>query len=383
MPTWATYRGLTVPSSTTGDAGGYLKGDLTALSDRDRLIAPVKVAALSNVASLSGPQTVGGVSLVAGDRVLLTAQTTASQNGPWVVQSGAWTRPDDTPAGTGLAGALVFSQNGVSGAYAANSAWLCTNSPGSDIIGTNSLTFARVTGLALATASSPLSITNDTLSLNGVVPVANGGTGSSTALSSNRIIVSSGGTYAEAAALTNGQLLIGSTGAAPVAASLTGTTNQITVTGGAGTPRWPRARDSPLDHDASHPDGGSQSLQTAPRSPPGSWPLLIQPLPATAHPCPPSPPPSTPPAPRRRAPRPRPSIINNTCIPHRTDRLTSSSHPRPPGGPRPVPIATSLSLSGCLATQNPDSPTDELPRNLAHEERKQDGSGSLPKRPVT
>lgn len=235
MPTWATYRGLTVPSSTTGDAGGYLKGDLTALSDRDRLIAPVKVAALSNVASLSGPQTIGGVSLVAGDRVLFTAQTTASQNGPWVVQSGAWTRPDDTPAGTGLAGALVFSQNGVSGAYAANSAWLCTNSPGSDIIGTNSLTFARITGLALATASSPLSITNDTLSLSGVVPVAFGGTGSSTALSNNRIIVSSGGTYAEAAALTSGQLLIGSTGAAPVAASLTGTTNQITVTGGAGS----------------------------------------------------------------------------------------------------------------------------------------------------
>jgi uncharacterized protein (UPF0218 family) len=35
--------------------------------------------------------------------------------------------------------------------------------------------------------------------------------------------------------LTNGQLLIGSTGANPVVASLTGTTNQITVTNGAGT----------------------------------------------------------------------------------------------------------------------------------------------------
>jgi hypothetical protein len=235
MPAWTTYRGLTIPDSTTGDAGGFLKDDLTVLSDRDRLLPPVKVVALSNVASLSGPQTIGGVSLAADDRILLIAQSTATENGPWVVQSGAWTRPDDTPDDAHIAGALLFSQNGVAGQYAANSAWLCTNSPDSDVVGTDDLTFARVTGLALATANSPLSITNDTLSLSGVIPATNGGTGSSTALSSNRIIVSSGGTYTEATALTNGQLLIGSTGAAPVAANLTGTANQITVTVGAGS----------------------------------------------------------------------------------------------------------------------------------------------------
>ncbi len=57
---------------------------------------PVRAVATGNVASLSGAQTVDGVALVAGDRVLLTGQTTAAQNGPWVVASGAWTRP---PAG--------------------------------------------------------------------------------------------------------------------------------------------------------------------------------------------------------------------------------------------------------------------------------------------
>lgn len=57
---------------------------------------PVRAVAVANVASLSGAQTVDGVALVAGDRVLLTAQTAAAQNGPWVVASGAWTRP---PAG--------------------------------------------------------------------------------------------------------------------------------------------------------------------------------------------------------------------------------------------------------------------------------------------
>ncbi|MBX7153313.1 MAG: hypothetical protein K1X91_00005 [Bacteriodetes bacterium] len=70
--------------------------------------------------------------------------------------------------------------------------------------------------------------------VSGVLPIANGGTNSSTALNNNRIMVSSGGSIVEAVALTNGQLLIGSTGAAPVAASLTAGAG-ITITPGAGT----------------------------------------------------------------------------------------------------------------------------------------------------
>ncbi|KKR95567.1 MAG: hypothetical protein UU47_C0031G0001, partial [candidate division TM6 bacterium GW2011_GWE2_41_16] len=81
-------------------------------------------------------------------------------------------------------------------------------------------------------SSSAVSLTAD---VSGVLPVANGGTNSSTALGNNRIMVSNTGSIVEATALTNGQLLIGSTGAAPVAANITGTTNRVTVTNGAGT----------------------------------------------------------------------------------------------------------------------------------------------------
>lgn len=57
--------------------------------------APVVAIATANVTSLSGLSNVlDGVTCgTAGMRVLLPAQTTASQNGPWIVQSGAWTRP--------------------------------------------------------------------------------------------------------------------------------------------------------------------------------------------------------------------------------------------------------------------------------------------------
>ena len=72
------------------------------------------------------------------------------------------------------------------------------------------------------------------VSFTGILPIANGGTNSSTTLNNNRIMVSSGGAITEAAALINGQLLIGSTGAAPVGATLTAG-NGITITNAAGS----------------------------------------------------------------------------------------------------------------------------------------------------
>lgn len=57
--------------------------------------APCVVAAIANVASLSGEQTINTVACVADDRVLLTAQTDATENGIWVVATGAWSRPSD------------------------------------------------------------------------------------------------------------------------------------------------------------------------------------------------------------------------------------------------------------------------------------------------
>lgn len=74
---------------------------------------PVRAVAVANVASLSGTTTIDGVALVANDRVLLIGQTTASQNGPWVVKATAWTRP---PAGNDndelITGALWLATEG-------------------------------------------------------------------------------------------------------------------------------------------------------------------------------------------------------------------------------------------------------------------------------
>lgn len=95
----------------------------------------VKAVATSNVASLSGTATVDGVALAAGDRVLLTAQSSAVNNGLWVVSASSWTRPTDfTGSGTASGGALVFVEQGTS--YS-DTSWVCTTN-GPIVVGTDS-----------------------------------------------------------------------------------------------------------------------------------------------------------------------------------------------------------------------------------------------------
>jgi len=73
-----------------------------------------------------------------------------------------------------------------------------------------------------------------TTHISGILPIANGGTNSSTALNNNRIMVSNGGSIVESAALTDGQLLIGSTGLAPVVSTLTAGSG-VSISNGAGS----------------------------------------------------------------------------------------------------------------------------------------------------
>jgi hypothetical protein len=56
--------------------------------------APVKAVSTANL-TLSGLQTVGGVVLAEGDRVLVKDQTTGSQNGIYVASATTWTRSKD------------------------------------------------------------------------------------------------------------------------------------------------------------------------------------------------------------------------------------------------------------------------------------------------
>lgn len=98
----------------------------------------VRAASVGNL-TLSGAQTVDGVSLVAGDRVLVKDQSTGSANGIYVVQSGAWERAFDMDADDEVPGALVHV---LTGGTNANRIYQNTNT-GTIVLDTTALTFAE------------------------------------------------------------------------------------------------------------------------------------------------------------------------------------------------------------------------------------------------
>lgn len=103
------------------------------------ILQPVDAVATSNNA-LSGTTSVDGVTLTASvTRVLAVAQSTPAQNGPWVAQAGAWTRPSDfTTDAQVVTGQSVFVKTG--GTLGAGTSWQLTS--GSTIAG--SKTYSQI-----------------------------------------------------------------------------------------------------------------------------------------------------------------------------------------------------------------------------------------------
>ncbi len=121
----------------------------------------VRVGTKGNI-TLSGLQTIDGVALVAGDRVLVMQQTNKSENGIYSAASGAWARSadaDNLPGGGEVtAGMFTFIEEG---STLANTGYaLVTVDP--ITLGTSELEFAQFSGAGTYTAG-------DGLDLNGTV----------------------------------------------------------------------------------------------------------------------------------------------------------------------------------------------------------------------
>ena len=125
---------------------------------------PVRAATTANIV-LSGAQTIDGVAVVAGDRVLVKAQTTASQNGIYVAASGAWVRATDFDAGSEVIGASCFTSEGAS---LGNTVWVMTTD-GPITVGTTALTFVQTNAGTSYTAGSGISIAGNVISLDPAV----------------------------------------------------------------------------------------------------------------------------------------------------------------------------------------------------------------------
>jgi hypothetical protein len=193
----------------------------------------VRAASAGANLTLSGTQTVDGIALVAGDRVLVKDQTTTSANGIYVVASGAWTRSTDADAWTELPSAYVWVEVGTANA---DTAWVCTADQGGTL-NTTAVTWVQFSAAGSAIAGAGLTKTGNTFDVIGTanrilvnpdsvdiastyvgqssittlgtvttgvwngtaVPVANGGTGQTTAKAARETGLVAPGYYTNAA----------------------------------------------------------------------------------------------------------------------------------------------------------------------------------------
>lgn len=145
-PAWITALDWGKITSRPTSLGGYGITDAYTKTEIDSLLQgldpkqSVKAATTVNI-SLSGTQTIDGVVVGVGDRVLVKEQTTASQNGIYIVSAGAWTRATDADTGVELTAAFVFIEQGTT---LADTGWICIT----DNITLNStaLTWVQFTG---------------------------------------------------------------------------------------------------------------------------------------------------------------------------------------------------------------------------------------------
>ena len=100
-----------------------------------------RLATTTNI-KLTGLQKVDGVTVIAGDRVLVKDQKSAKENGLYIASTGAWRRAPDADSGAKVTSALVVSVE--QGTVQADTIWKLTTD---DVIelNTTALTFRQVT----------------------------------------------------------------------------------------------------------------------------------------------------------------------------------------------------------------------------------------------
>lgn len=120
------------------------------------------VLATSYIAGLS----IDGYTLILGDRILIKNQTTATENGIYIITAGTPTRATDADTGAELISATVFVENGT---VNADTQWTCTNN--SITIGSTNIVFAQVSGAGTYSAGNGLTLSGNQFTIDTAITV--------------------------------------------------------------------------------------------------------------------------------------------------------------------------------------------------------------------
>lgn len=154
------------------------KNQLDALQNGTDWKDSVRAATTANI-TLSGLQTIDGISVTAGQRVLVKNQTTASENGIYAAASGAWTRTADAVQGNLTAASAVMVEEGTT---LASTQWRLTTS-GTITVGTTALAFGQIGAGTSYTGGTGISVAGNVISATGPQKYSTTiGTGAATAI---------------------------------------------------------------------------------------------------------------------------------------------------------------------------------------------------------
>jgi hypothetical protein len=179
--TSANINDLTVPTADYAFGGFKITGLADPTNDQDAATkyyvdtvaqgldvkASVKAATTANI-TLSGAQTIDGIAIVAGDRVLVKSQTSTPTNGIYVAASGAWARSADASTWDELVSAYTFVEEG---ATYADTGWVCTINAGGTL-GTTPITWSQFSGAGTYLAGTGLTLTGNTFSITNTAVTA-------------------------------------------------------------------------------------------------------------------------------------------------------------------------------------------------------------------
>ena len=148
-------------NSSDAATKSFVEATAQGLDVKDSCVAAT-TANITISTALNNGDTLDGVSLSTNDRVLVKDQSTASENGIYVVGASP-ARADDLATGADAAGFFTFVEQGT---VNADNGFVCTSNKGSSVVGTNNLTIAQFSGAGQITAGDGLDKSGNTLSLD-------------------------------------------------------------------------------------------------------------------------------------------------------------------------------------------------------------------------
>ena len=183
--------------------------------------ASVVTASTANITTLSGLLTVAGVTLTAGQRVLVKNQTASEDNGIYLASATAWSRSPDADTWDELVSAFVFVEEGTN----ADTGWVCTINAGGTL-GTTPITWTQFSGAGTYTNGTGLTLTGNVFSITdtAVTPASYG--------SASKTLTATVNAQGQLTALADTDIAIANTQVSGLGTMSTQAASSVAITGG-------------------------------------------------------------------------------------------------------------------------------------------------------